>query len=326
MKILNWGILSTARINQALISPLRISKRNELIGIASRSMDRATIYAHENMIPRSYGTYEDLLSDPDIDVVYIPLPNHLHAEWAIKSAEAGKHILCEKPLGISTHEVDSMIDAARNNNVILTEAFMYRHHSQTKIVNALIKDGAIGDLQVIRGSFTFSLERVGDIRLNSEMGGGSIWDVGCYPISYAIMLAGSKVKEVFGWQVNSQTNVDIIFTGQIRFENGIIAQFDSGFKSPVRTNMEIIGRRGSIVVPRPFNPKHDEKIIINKGDRSNIIHIPGEPLYLGEIEDIASAVMEENDPLINLSDSRENIKTIAALIQSAEEGKLISVV
>src|SRR5918996_321877 len=216
-KVLNWGLLSTARINRALITPLRASKRNHLLAVASRTQESADRYAREWKIPRTHGSYEALLADPEIDVIYNSLPNHLHAEWTIKAVEAGKHVLCEKPLALSVEEVDAIQVASRKHGRVVAEAFMYRHHPQTLKVQEIVQSGALGDLRLIRGSFTYVLSGDGDVRLDPAMGGGSIWDVGCYPISYARMIAGAAPLEVFGWQVIGETGIDETFVGQMRF-------------------------------------------------------------------------------------------------------------
>ncbi len=214
---LRWGLLSTARINRSVIPPLRMSPRNELVAVASRSKDKAEAYAKQWDIPRTFGSYEEMLADPGIDVIYNPLPNSLHAHWTIEAARAGKHVLCEKPLAISAAEVDAMVEAAKQAGVVVTEAFMYRHHPQTLKVKELVDGGAIGRLRMVRGSFSFNLSREGDVRLDPALGGGSIWDVGCYPISYARFIIGAEPIEVFGRQVLGQTGVDELFTGSLVF-------------------------------------------------------------------------------------------------------------
>ena len=200
-KVLNWGLLSTAKINRALIKPLNASKRTRLLGVASRSQASADAYAREWSIPRAYGSYEAMLADPEINVVYNSLPNHLHAEWTINALQSGKHVLCEKPLALTLDEVDSIIAVSKETGNIATEAFMYRHHAQTLKVKELVDEGIIGQVQLIRGAFTFMLTRKGNYRFIKEYGGGSIWDVGCYPISFARMIVGEEPAEVFGWQV-----------------------------------------------------------------------------------------------------------------------------
>jgi predicted dehydrogenase len=324
-KILNWGFLSTARINRALIPPLQFSKRNELIAVASRSQDTADAYAKEQRIPRAYGSYESMLADPDVDVIYNSLPNHLHAEWTIKAVEAGKHVLCEKPLALSVDEVDAIRDAARRHGRVVTEAFMYRHHPQTLRVVEIVKSGSLGILRLIRGSFSFLLTREGDVRLNPDWGGGSIWDVGCYPISYSRMVLGGEPLEVFGWQVTGETGVDMTFIGQLRFADDILAQFDSSFVVPFHSFMEIVGSEGTLNIPKPFKPGVDERIYLTRGDRTETIKLKGQDLYLGEVEDMADAVLLGREPLVALDDSRANIAVIRALFESARGGQPVRV-
>ena len=323
-KILKWGLLSTANINRSIIGPIRASKRNQLEAVASRSPEKARAYAKEWSIPRAFGTYEEMLSDPGIDVVYISLPNGLHAEWTIKAAQAGKHILCEKPLALTVRELDAMEAAAREAGVVLAEAFMYRHHPQTLKVKQLVADGEIGDLQLVRGSFTFDLQKPGDVRLIPELGGGSIWDVGCYPISYARYLVGAEPLDVFGWQYNGAETVDLTFAGQMRFPEEVYAQFDSGFRTPFRTQVEVVGSTGSLLIPRPFKPEQKEKILLQRGEDVQEIRMPGQELYIGEIEDIADAVLLGKPTRISLDDSRGNLKTILALLESARSGAPVS--
>jgi len=323
-KKLNWGLLSTAKINRALIRPLTSSKRTRLLAVASRSLSTAESYAREWQIPRAHGSYEALLADPDIDVIYNSLPNHLHAEWSIKALRAGKHVLCEKPIALTLAEVDAMTQAARETGKVLAEAFMYRHHPQTLKVKEIVESGALGKLQLIKGAFTFNLNREGDIRSKKETGGGSIWDIGCYPISYARMIAGLEPIEVFGWQVTSENGVDNSFYGQMRFESGIHAQFDSGFKSPLRSMIEIVGTDGALTVPAPFKPEQNSEIFISRGDKVEKIKIKGGMLYMGEVDDMCDAVTRNKAPRVSLADSRANIAVILALVESARTGKVIS--
>ena len=325
MNKLRWGFLSTARINQALLSPLRSSARNELTTVASRDRERAQAYANERNIPRVFGSYEAMLADPDVDVIYNPLPNSMHMEWTIKAAQAGKHVLCEKPLAITVEEVDAITAAAQQAGVVVMEAFMYRHHPQTLKVKELVESGAIGKLQLIRGSFTFNISDENDVRLNSSLGGGSIWDIGCYPISYARLIAGAEPVEVFGWQkTGAASGVDESFFGQLHFSNDVYAQFDSGFRTPQRTHLELVGDKGSITVKVPFTPKLNEEIILTNGDEKQVIITPGEELYLGEVENMADAILNGKATRMSLADSRSNVAAIKALLCSAQEGQPIT--
>ncbi len=320
-KILNWGLLSTAKINRALINPLTASKRTRLLAVASRSISSAEAYAHEWKIPRAHGSYEALLADPEVDVIYNSLPNHLHAEWTIKALHAGKHVLCEKPFALTLAEADAMSQAARETGKVVAEAFMYRHHAQTLKVKEIVESGVLGKLQLIKGSFTFTLTREGNYRWMEEAGGGSIWDVGCYPISYARMIVGAEPVEVSGWQVTGQGGADESFVGQMRFESGVHAQFDSGFNSPFRSMVEIVGTDASLNIPNPFKPGRINEVFISRGNTQEKIKIKGDELYLGEVDDLCDAIMKNKQPRISLEDSRKNIAVILAFIESAKTGK-----
>lgn len=321
-KVLNWGLLSTARINRALIPAIRSSKRNRLRAVASRSQSGADAYAREWKIERALGSYEALLADPEIDIVYNSLPNHLHAEWSIKALRAGKHVLCEKPLGLSVEEVDDMAGAAHESGKVLAEAFMYRHHPQTLKVQEIVAGGQLGTLQLIRGAFTYTLRRERDIRARKETGGGSIWDVGCYPISYARMLTGTEPVGLTGWQVTGPGGADLRFVGQMRFLDDVFCQFDSSFISPSRSFMEIVGNDGVLEIPVPFKPRPVERMMLRRGQKEEIIEVKGGELYIGEVEDMADAALLGKSPRISLADSRGTVMAIVGLIAAAaKEGE-----
>lgn len=325
-RALNWGLLSTARINRALIAPLNASPRTSLLAVASRSQASADAFAREWKIPRAHGSYESLLADPDINVIYNPLPNHLHAEWTVKALRAGKHVLCEKPFALSLAEVDAMIAASKETGKVLAEAFMYRHHPQTLKVKELVDSGALGKLQLIKGAFTYTFTREGNFRGIKEMGGGSLWDVGCYPISYARMIAGAEPTEVFGWQVSCLGGSDVSFFGQMRFANGVHAQFDSGFQSPLRSFIEIVCSEAVLNIPVPFKPGLKSQFILRRHDTNNkveTIHVQGHELYLGEVDDMCDAILLGKPPRISLADSRANVAAILALLESAKTGKSV---
>jgi D-xylose 1-dehydrogenase (NADP+, D-xylono-1,5-lactone-forming) len=320
-KILNWGLLSTARINRALIPPLRASKRNRLAAVASRTKDTAARYAREWKIPQAYGSYEELLADPEIDVIYNSLPNHLHAEWAIKAVEAGKHVLCEKPIALRVEDVDAIQAAAKRYGRVVAEAFMYRHHPQTLQAVELVRSGALGTLRLIRGSFAYMLSREADVRMQPALGGGSIWDVGCYPISFARVLVGEEPLEAFGWQVIGPTGIDESFVGQMKFARNIHMQFNSSFVTHFDNYMEIVGTTGILRIPQPAKPAMDEEMYLTRDDKVETIKIHSEMLYLYEVEDMADAVLLGHAPRISLEDSRANIETILAFLESAQTGK-----
>ena len=217
---IRWGLLSTANINKALINPIRQAERSELVAVASRDAGKAKAYAAEWNIPKAYGSYEALLAAPDIDVIYISLPNALHCEWTVKAAQAGKHVLCEKPITITLEELDQVERAASANGVTVFEAFMYLHHPQTRRAQELIQAGKIGQVQQINSWFHFYLppERAENIRLSAALSGGSLWDVGVYPNSMAITMAGAGAPvEVYADQIIGETGVDVAMRAQLKF-------------------------------------------------------------------------------------------------------------
>ena len=321
-RILRWGLLSTARIYRAILTAMPHSPPNVVTAVASRSAARAAAYAAEWRIARTFASYEAMLADPDVDVIYNSLPNGLHTEWTLKAVQAGKHVLCEKPLALTVADVDAIAAAAQQAGVVVAEAFMYRHHPQTLRVKEMIGQGAVGEMRLLRGAFSYLLTNRQDVRLLPELGGGSLWDVGCYPISFARFLAGAEPVEVFGWQVSGPSGVDELFAGQLRFANGLLAQVDSAFQLPFRSFMEIAGSERTLTVAAPFKPQTNEELILrHKNDLIEVIKIAGEPLYRGEIEDMADAVLLGKPPRVGLAESRGNVATITALLESAHSNR-----
>lgn len=318
MDTLNWGLLSTARINRSLIPAIRASTRSQLVGVASRSRDRAQAYADDWGIAQAYGSYDAMLADPNLHVVYNSLPNHLHAEWTIRAVEAGKHVLCEKPIALAPADVTAIADAARAHGRIVTEGFMYRHHARAKRVQQLVAEGILGELVVIKGAFTFTIAEVHKIRLDPAMGGGSLWDVGCYPLSFARMLTGEEPEALHAMQVLGETGVDLSFAGQMRFPNGVLAQFDCGFNAPFRMEMELVGTEARMVLPKAFKPTDETPILIYRGDGApEVVHVPGNLLYLDEVDDLVAAVLDGTPPLLPLEESRANVAAITQLYEAA---------
>jgi xylose dehydrogenase (NAD/NADP) len=316
---LRWGLLSTAHINRAVIPPLRNSKRSQLIAVASRSIDGASQYALTWGIPRFHSSYEALLDDPEIDVIYNSLPNSLHAEWSIKAMRKGKHVLCEKPLATRGQDVEALMKVAAETGKIITEALMYRHHPQTILVKEMVDSGEIGKFQLVRGSFCYFNTRPGDTRFDPTLGGGSLWDIGCYPISYARYLVGEQPCEVFGRQITGTTGVDLLFAGHLTFPGEVQAQFDSSFISPHKAQIEITGERGRITIPEPYKPGLKTVIYLQRNNRTKTIRIKGQELYMGEIEDLENAILDGKPPRISLQESMDNITTIEALYRFASK-------
>ena len=327
---IRWGLLSTANINRAVIPAIRQSPRGELVAVASRSLESAQAYAQKWEIPQAFGSYQEMLASGAVDVVYIGLPNHLHAEWSIKAMQAGVHVLCEKPFALTLEEVDAMIAASQESGCVLSEAFMYRHHPQTKIAGDLVKSGRMGEITMLRGSFDYAMSderrQAPDVRLVPEWGGGALWDVGVYPLSYAQYMMGSAPEWVLGSQWVGEFGVDETFCGQMGYPGGRIAQISCSFRSPYHTFMEIIGTEGRLVSTRPFTGVEEETCRLTFYDASGKakeIPVPQEYLYQGEVEDMHTAILEGAPGYLSLAETRNHVKTVLALYESAKSGKVV---
>ena len=317
MTRLRWGLLGTARINRALIPVLQAAPRHSLETVASRAIDRAQAYAAEWNIPRATGSYEALLADSTVDAIYISLPNSLHAEWTIRALDAGKHVLCEKPLALTVDDVDRIAEAAARSARIAAEAFMYRSHPLTAAAESVVRDGHLGTVRVIRGAFTFPLTRERDIRLDAGLGGGSLWDVGCYPVSYSCMLIGEAPIDVIGWQELSPGGIDLAFTGMLRFSNDVVAQFDAGFRAAFRAEMEIVGTDGSLRVERAFKGGPESRLLLTRGDATVTVPFEPDASYTGEVDDFAAAALDGQPQRVTLAESRRTVDVICRLYRSA---------
>jgi xylose dehydrogenase (NAD/NADP) len=320
MARLRWALLGTARINRLLIPAIRGGARSELTTVASRALARAQAYAAEWKIPRALGSYEALVADPDIDVIYNPLPNSLHVDWTVKALDAGKHVLCEKPLALTVEDVDRIAEAAKRTGRVAAEAFMYRHHPFTHAADAVVKSGRLGRIRGYKGAFTFPLTREGDVRYDHALGGGSLWDVGCYPLSYSNLLAGAAPVEVFGWQQLAPTKIDLEFSAMMRYADGGVAQFDSGFIGPFRAEMEVIGTDATLRIDRPFRTDDRSRLRLTVGDDTETLPCKPEAAFAGEIGDIETAALDGREQRVTLSESRRTVATIRALYTSALTG------
>ncbi len=327
MNKVRWGLLSTANINRRVIPAIRASAHGELVAVASRSLENAQQYAEKWNIPRAFGSYQELLDSGEVDAVYISLPNHLHAEWSIRALRAGVHVLCEKPFALSLNEVDRMVAASRESGRVLAEAFMYRHHPQTKIVGEWVRSGRLGEIILTRGVFNFKISRRDDVRLIPEYGGGCLWDVGVYPLSYSQYVFGGAPQAVFGRQWKGDTGVDEDFAGLLWYPGGGMAQIASSFRSPLHTHFEIIGTEGRLTLNRPFIGMDDGRRLVfhpAEGDEQEI-PVPEKELYLGEIEDMHVAILDGVMPYLSLEETRNHVRTVLALYQSAASGRAIEV-
>ncbi len=315
------GILSTARINRLLLPGARASDRVEVAAVASRDRGRAQAFAREHGIPRAYGSYEELLADPNVDAVYNPLPNSLHVEWSIRAVEAGKHVLCEKPLSRRPEEVERAFDAAERAGLVLTEAFMYRHNPQTAKLLELVRDGAIGALRVVRAAFSFTLTNVANIRLAADLDGGALMDVGCYCVSGARLLAGEPSR-VFAASLE-RAGVDVVLAGTMSFAAGVVAEFDCGFALPFRDELEAVGEEGSVFLDDPWHCRTPVLELRRYGGAERI-ELERVDSYRLELENLADAIRGEARPLLGREDALGQARAIHALYRSAAMGKAVS--
>lgn len=317
---LRWGILGPGRIAPRLVRAVAASTRGELVAVASRDVGRAAAFATEHGIPRSFGSYDDLLAAPDLDVVYISLPNHLHAEWTVRSLDAGKHVLCEKPLALKVEDIDAIAAASARADRIAVEAFMYLHHPQILKSVELARTGALGRLELVNGTFSFFLAHPNDPRIEPTMGGGSLWDVGCYPVSLSRRIAGEEPDRVSAFARFDERGVDRTFIGQLHFPSGLLAQFDSGFAAPDRERVEIVGSDATLVLETPFLPAPDgppPSLTMWRGREATPIEVASLDQYHAEVEDLTAAILDGSPPRVDLAFSRGTIDTLVELGRSA---------
>jgi D-xylose 1-dehydrogenase (NADP+, D-xylono-1,5-lactone-forming) len=313
-----WGIVSLAKINERVFPELRDSSQLELLAVASRSQAAAEAYACEQGIPRAYGSYDGLLADPEVEAVYLPLPNSLHVEWTIRALRAGKHVICEKPMDRRAAEVERAFRAAEQAGRILMEAFMYRHHPQTKRAAQLVEAGEIGELRVVRTSFGFTLGEAENIRLRADLDGGSLMDVGCYCVSASRLFAGEP-ETAIGWQVAGPSGVDLRFTGSLVFPGPVLAHFDCGFDVPDNSVVELVGSRGTLRIPTPFLVT-DPRIELVRGGETERVGIPPANAYQLQFENLSAAIRGDAEPLLGRQDALGQARTIEALYASANRG------
>ncbi|HEY7003526.1 MAG TPA: Gfo/Idh/MocA family oxidoreductase [Gaiellaceae bacterium] len=319
-----FGFLSTARINSRLLAAAEKTDAAEVVAVASRDADRAEAYAAEHGIPRAYGRYEALLEDPAVDAVYISLPNSLHVEWSVRALEAGKHVLCEKPLTRDPGGAEKAFAAAERAGRILMEAFMWRHSPQTAKLVQLVEGGVIGQLQLVRATFSFPVEGRRNIRLDPGLEGGALMDVGTYCVSAARLLGGEP-ERVYGEQAIGDSGVDILFAGLLRFPRGVIAEFDAGMELPRRDGLEAVGTEGSLVIPDPWLARR-LVLHLGRGDAREEIALPPADPYRLELENMCQSIRGEAEPRVGAEDSIEQARVLDALYRSADQGAPVTLV
>lgn len=325
MKALQWGIISTAKIGQTQVIPaIQRSNNGEVAAIASSSGQAAEV-AETLSIPKVYESYEELLSDSAIDAVYIPLPNHLHKLWVMEAAKSGKHVLCEKPAALTADDTQEMVTVCQEQGVTFMEAFMYQFHSQHERVRKIIASGEIGEVKLIKGSFSFYLEdRTDNIRADAKKGGGSLYDIGCYPIHAIRHILSTEPLSVQAYgEIDTERGIDLSVFAHMKMANGVNAMFDCSFDMSNRNEYEVIGSKGVIRVPRAYRPD-----VVNEGEGMIIVEAGGDSRtelikddqYKNQIEHFANAIFDGQEPFYPGEQSVRNMKVIDACYESLKSG------
>lgn len=322
MKQFRWGIISTARINRRLIPVIKASERGALIGVAGRNSARTQAYAKEWEIPKAYDGYTALVEDPDIDIIYISLPNDLHTEWTVRALNAGKHVLCEKPLCLTLDQLTRIRKAGEQSGRYVMEAFMYRHHPQTGLFKQIVESGEIGELVGLQSEFTAVFSRSEDnYRLFGERGGGALWDIGVYPVSFFHFLDTSDVQGVAG-TAKLEGGIDRSFWGRMDFTSGVTGQFFVSFDSEYSTRTAIMGSSGRLDITHPYNATDECQARVTRGGKVRQLDLPKQALYSGEVEQMHDLADGLNTPVFTLDDSQRCLETILQLRSAAGMGKV----
>ena len=320
-----WGILSTARIGAAIVAGARETEAAEIVAVASRSAASAQAFAAAHGIPRAHGSYEALLTDPDVDAVYVPLPNGLHVDWSLKALRAGKHVLCEKPMDRRPERVGEAFDVAEAAGLVLSEAFMWRHSGQTARLRELLDAGAIGALRLVRASFSFPLAATSDVRLDPALDGGALMDVGCYCVSGVRLVAGGEPLSVSAEAVTGPAGVDMRLAGVLRFPGDVLATIDCGFDVAARHELEVAGGEGRILVADPWHGRAPRIVLERAGADPETIDVAPVNAYRAELEDMAAAIAGERPPRLGRADALAQARAIEALYRAAGEGRAVAV-
>ena len=323
---IRWGVLGWARIARTQVVPAILRTRNgQLHALASRSeakRDEARAQANPATL---YGTYGELLRDRDVDAIYNPLPNSLHKEWTIKAAEHGKHVLCEKPAALNAAEAREMIAACRAHGVVFMEAFMYRYSARTRRVIEILRSGVLGDIKFVQSQFRFLLNRPGDVRRAAGLGGGSLYDVGCYPLNFIGLVldtitgsapgAGPRPESVQA-QCIDVDGVDEMFCALLRYPGGITAALHSGFNAQFRMAAEIVGTHGALEIPQTYLGNAGSMTLVT-GDQREEIPVPESDRYQLQLEDFADAILNKRPPHLTADETVRNLDLIERLYAAA---------
>jgi predicted dehydrogenase len=321
---LRLGLISTAKINDEILAGAAGTDKVDVVAVASRDLPRGEEYAADKGIPRAHGSYEALLDDADVDAVYVSLPNSLHHGWTLRALAAGKHVLCEKPYTRRAREVEEAWAAAEAAGLVLMEAFMYRHHPQSRRIKELVDGGAVGRLLAVKATFTFPLRDLGDIRALPDLDGGALMDVGCYCVSGARLLAGEPAH-VLAEQVTGPTGVDMALYGTMRHDDDVVSQLEATFVAPQRQRLEAVGEEGVLVVEAPWRVDWPGEVRLVRDAAVEVVEVPGGNSYTLQLENLADAVAGDASQLLGRDDALGQARAIEALYRSAEQGIRVDV-
>ena len=332
---IRWGVLGYARIAREAVIPAILRSSNSVFhAIASRETAKLDECRKKFNCPKTYQTYDALLRDPEVDVVYIPLPNALHREWMIKAAEQGKHVLCEKPIGLNAAECREMIAASTKHGVTLMEAFMYRYTDCTRKVIEVLRSGALGEIKFIYSAFRFLLANPSSIKYQPELGGGSLYDVGCYPLNFTGMVvdelariqasvtgqtvAAATMPESISVQCVKEGGVDVLFSALLKYPSGLIASINSGFNAQKQIESQIVGTKGVLYVPNTFLEEACSLTLTVDGRVEKSIKVENSDRYRLEVEDFADAVLNKRAPFFSLAETLRNMELMDRLYAASK--------
>ncbi len=310
---IKWGVLGCAQIAENSVIPAIIKGSNsDFYAVASRDPEKLKRFQGKFHCQKIYFNYDDLLDDPEVQAVYIPLPNGVHKEWTIKAARKGKHVLCEKPIALHAEDTLEMIKECDANKVKLMEAFMYRYTDRTRKVQDILNSGVLGEVKYINSQFRFFLDHEDDYRWEPTQGGGSLYDVGCYPLNFTGMVTGCAPVAMKA-EYRLHKGVDSAFSAILTYENGIIANINCGFNAFFRVYSEIVGTQGVLEVPDTFLGNAGTITLITAGGRESL-PVKESDRYRMEIEDFSAAILENRPPLFSLEETVRNMKIIDQLL------------
>jgi len=321
--MVRWGIISTARIARRIVDGARLAANAELVAVGSRDGERARAYAAEHGIPRAHDSYEALLADPEVDAIYNPLPNSLHVEWTVRALEAGKHVLCEKPLSRHPAEVERAFAAAEQADRRLMEAFMWRFHPQTEELARLVRDGAIGRLRHVRAAFGFNLPDATNVRWLADLEGGALMDVGCYCVSGLRLVCGAEPERVSAELVD-RGGVDARLAGVLRFPGDVLGSFDCGLDVAPRAALEVVGDEATLQLPDPWHGGNPEIVVLRPGAEPERLRPEPVDPYARELEELSAAIEGGPAPRLGRADALAQARVIDALYRAAAEGRSVT--